>query len=494
MSQTPGRNDPCPCGSGKKYKKCCGLSETPTPIIPESERTGTPYDDYMDVFGFLGLFGEKILRFEHDGRELKRIISGFERRFRPGEPGGLTSSLFMSWVYFDLRFGPSLETIAERFLLDPLTVRLVEPGRTLARHMASSYLTFYEVIKAEGDAVVLEELGTEKRWNVHYFRELFDMDLVPGEVWYIRLVGPADGAIPYTTPYLYDPEAKAKFKRAVRIQEKDFSAGPRASLIPRERHFAESQKEAALFWAEFIYRGLDEDPSGLAGPAERIDIDNIPPASLPFLVNTDREDVVFAELKFRVKDEPAVRNKLAALKSFEYDEKTDSWIWLKRAPRADPADARTVHGAFQIKDGFLVAETNSRQRAARLRVKLKNLLGNLIAYDGTSCKDLDDLPKLTPEEEEARRRESEEPKSRPEIRELLLNYYEDHYFKKWPNEKVPALGGLTPLQAAKTEKGREKLNALLDYYDRLQDAATPPQVRIDFDRLRRMLGLLPKAN
>lgn len=23
--ETPGRNDPCPCGSGKKYKKCCGL-------------------------------------------------------------------------------------------------------------------------------------------------------------------------------------------------------------------------------------------------------------------------------------------------------------------------------------------------------------------------------------------------------------------------------------------------------------------------------------
>ncbi|MBQ7411533.1 MAG: SEC-C domain-containing protein [Clostridia bacterium] len=22
-----GRNDPCPCGSGKKYKKCCGASQ-----------------------------------------------------------------------------------------------------------------------------------------------------------------------------------------------------------------------------------------------------------------------------------------------------------------------------------------------------------------------------------------------------------------------------------------------------------------------------------
>jgi preprotein translocase subunit SecA len=23
-----GRNDPCPCGSGKKYKKCCGRNES----------------------------------------------------------------------------------------------------------------------------------------------------------------------------------------------------------------------------------------------------------------------------------------------------------------------------------------------------------------------------------------------------------------------------------------------------------------------------------
>ena len=26
--QKPGRNDPCPCGSGKKYKKCCGRNES----------------------------------------------------------------------------------------------------------------------------------------------------------------------------------------------------------------------------------------------------------------------------------------------------------------------------------------------------------------------------------------------------------------------------------------------------------------------------------
>jgi uncharacterized protein YecA (UPF0149 family) len=28
VRETPkvGRNDPCPCGSGRKFKKCCGLN------------------------------------------------------------------------------------------------------------------------------------------------------------------------------------------------------------------------------------------------------------------------------------------------------------------------------------------------------------------------------------------------------------------------------------------------------------------------------------
>ncbi len=30
----PGRNDPCPCGSGKKYKKCCGLNQAATMAAP----------------------------------------------------------------------------------------------------------------------------------------------------------------------------------------------------------------------------------------------------------------------------------------------------------------------------------------------------------------------------------------------------------------------------------------------------------------------------
>jgi hypothetical protein len=28
----PGRNDPCPCGSGKKFKKCCEMQPAPKKI------------------------------------------------------------------------------------------------------------------------------------------------------------------------------------------------------------------------------------------------------------------------------------------------------------------------------------------------------------------------------------------------------------------------------------------------------------------------------
>ena len=36
MNQKIGRNDACPCGSGKKYKHCCGMPAAPAPTAPDS--------------------------------------------------------------------------------------------------------------------------------------------------------------------------------------------------------------------------------------------------------------------------------------------------------------------------------------------------------------------------------------------------------------------------------------------------------------------------
>ncbi len=42
MSEKIGRNEPCPCGSGKKYKKCCMGKKDKLIVIPEIENCNSP--------------------------------------------------------------------------------------------------------------------------------------------------------------------------------------------------------------------------------------------------------------------------------------------------------------------------------------------------------------------------------------------------------------------------------------------------------------------
>ncbi len=56
----PRQNDPCPCGSGKKYKKCCAREEAARPehnVIsfvppPASDRSSGPAGEILDPEGF----------------------------------------------------------------------------------------------------------------------------------------------------------------------------------------------------------------------------------------------------------------------------------------------------------------------------------------------------------------------------------------------------------------------------------------------------------
>jgi len=455
--------------------------------FPDEQRTGTPIDEYFALLPFLTLQMQKVIQFEKDGPELKKARNRYEKRYRPGKDDGILDSHYVSWLYFDLRFGKSRRTIAERVLDDPMTARLVEPGPTCLKHMAESYATFYEVIDPGPDVVVLNELGTGRHWNVLFFRELFGAPPGKGEVWYTRLLGPPERALSYTTPYVYEPETRAQFERGVRGLTNDYLKSQLSIGVPAHRLFAESQKESALFWAEYIRVSNSPSRTMLSSvPSEW------PGTRLPHLVNTDRDDIVLTEMHFRVKNEKAARRRLAALKSFDYDERDDTWTWLKVRSRVSPDEPRTSLGTFSFKEGRLVAETNSRQRAARLEAKLLGHLRGLLVLEKTLYRQVDDLPPRSPEELAARRKENEELNARPEVQAALRKYLEKHYFEKWPLKKVPALGNLTPLQAAKSEKGREKLTALLDYYDRMQEGEPATQPRIDINRLRRMLGLPPK--
>ncbi|MBU1473611.1 MAG: MbcA/ParS/Xre antitoxin family protein, partial [Acidobacteria bacterium] len=264
-------------------------------------------------------------------------------------------------------------------------------------------------------------------------------------------------------------------------------------LFPADRHFAESQKEAARFWAWYILEGWREDSSPITDEAVDLE-DDLERAPFPLLVTTDGEELILTEIHFRIRDEAAVRKRLSSLRSFQYDKNDDSWTWLKAKSRKYPDKPRTVLGHFRIEGGHLIAETNSRDRASRLRSKLKGHLGNLIAYDKTLYREPTDFPELSPEESAALRKKSDELNAIPEIQDAIRKQLEHHYFEEWPSAKIPALGGKTPLQAVKKEEGRRKVIALIDDIERMQVVSKSTMPKIDFDRLRRRLGLPPKAN
>jgi hypothetical protein len=78
-------------------------------------------------------------------------------------------------------------------------------------------------------------------------------------------------------------------------------------------------------------------------------------------------------------------------------------------------------------------------------------------------------------------------KRTPKIEALEADWSRKHW-DAWIDTKVPALGNRTPRQAAKTLRGRERLEALLSDYERSAERSRSAFVP-DIAELRRILGL-----
>ena len=78
----------------------------------------------------------------------------------------------------------------------------------------------------------------------------------------------------------------------------------------------------------------------------------------------------------------------------------------------------------------------------------------------------------------------------PELPPELIAELNEQMVRQWLDESIPALGGLTPREAAETPEGRRRLQALLDYIDRQQSGGMPPGMFApDYRQAKTMLGL-----
>ncbi len=64
---------------------------------------------------------------------------------------------------------------------------------------------------------------------------------------------------------------------------------------------------------------------------------------------------------------------------------------------------------------------------------------------------------------------------------------EQHY-AQWLNDSIPALGGKTPREAARTKSGRERLTMIVNEIE-LTESKEPEAARFPVRKLRLVLGL-----
>lgn len=214
-------------------------------------------------------------------------------------------------------------------------------------------------------------------------------------------------------------------------------------------------------------------------------------APLPELRNSDGHEIVFSEVAFPILGELSkVAASIGEIGDFEPESPEEQqWVWLQSgAPHempsqddgltiiSDDLSGNTILGNLEIEGDRLVLNTNSRERAERGREILSSHLGESIGQPLTSLQTLEQLREAPARPSVA---QDELP---PEIAEQAISSYFDGHYRQTLDQPLPALGGKTPRQAAKTKKGRE---AVIDWLKLLENseahrAASQGQQPYDF--------------
>ena len=439
------RNAPCPCGSGRKYKKC----HLP---LDEAEHAATR---------------GRLRRHALDGR-LVHMLSDFAvRRFGVAWMGfddfddpDKAIQLAAPWSVYG--FAVDGQTVVEAYLKAKGT-RCSSEERAWLTAQQAAWLSVWEVIEIEpGASLTLCDLLSGETRHV---REVSgSQGLVVRDALLARVVDHADGPLLCGShPRPLPPFEAAEVVRRARGRLR------RKRAVPVERLRDPS-------FGGYLIRRWEEAVAVLE--ARRL----IPPV----LRNTDDDPLLLTTDHFEIRPSARadVETRLAALEGTESPlpgEDPPVYTFLRSGSTPGGNLDSTVVGHARLTDTALQLETNSRTRADALRERVEAACGDRIKYrirehtDPLSPKVVLDHRDAAPEPPPA------------DADQIVLEFKQRHY-ATWPDEPLPALGGQTPRDAIGTPQGRIAVDVLLkDMENRERRAAGG--AAFDFSELRRELRL-----
>lgn len=419
----PGRNDPCPCGSGRKYKRCCSGREGSAPgALPAAFTQAERQRAFSRLVSFAT---EREFDDDHAAALLVYWAAGGGKEFKEiaavvGEPA---QAAYLTWFAVDMEMEEG-DTVLNRFLARR-GGDLPAGEAEYLRRLRGTHIRLYEVLEVRRDEGVLvrdlwndEEIAVRERSATH---QLVRWDLLGA-----RLIEGPGGAVEFEgIPFLFPVELKDELLGALR----------RAHKVIRKKS---PHREDAVFF------------KGMAPYLNVMWLDRVVLRAPPTIATSEGDPLVLTKVVFDVDDADAARRILEENPDFDaHDDGTFSW--------SEEAELyRRTLGSLTIRGKRLTLEAMSEERGVRGRQLIESMLGERARYRATRVEDAIAAGLRAPPTK-GRRSEA----LPPEVEARVLGEFYDRYYRQWLDQPLPALGGRSPRHAARLKTGRPKLVALL---------------------------------
>ncbi len=422
---TAGRNDPCPCGSGKKYKKCCLSTAYVETGREESIRTRLVQD---------------LLRFfkKRYQNSLGDALSMFWDEFNPEKhlddrTIGLADINFWEWIVHDYVIDEKNDkTLIDLYMENNRNLSLDE--HRILTMMKNAVISLYEVQEVFPEkGLLLKDLILGGEFDVREkaaTRSLRKWDIFAARLLNVDGVHIMSGSV-YPYPIKQKERILDDLNGTFEDYRKDYPSDTLNEFLKRNSDVFN------FYWYDLIQ--------------------NPPPMKF---ATTSGEPFLFSKAVFEIKDRQTVMDGLHKTKEFEQDK--DGFVWLDKRNKEGSA---TILGNIEIKENTLVLECNSKKRLERGKnLILQNASGALIHKIDSFQ---DPMQALKSHEREPTRKPANEIPM--EIQQQLYTQFMQKHSEKWLKEKIPALDGKTPMQTIKTEEGRKKVAELLKLFENDQE-------------------------
>ena len=455
---TPGRNDLCPCGSGRKYKKCCLVRD-------EAVRQVSAAADAV------ALDGADLRQAALDALTAYSIQQGLAKQARAVVeafsldrplPEGVSEADVHLKFYFHWHLDAVLangRTIAEAFL-ESAGPSLPTRQRALLERLSRARLRLYEVeeVRREEGLRLLDLRSGERVWvrERSATRQLERWDVLGA-----RLAAEEDGVLGLEGgAYLFTPDAKSDLVDRLRKEERTL----------RRRNEALDDDALVRLFAPIVHS---------------LWLARSVPRPKPRLVTAEGDPLVFGKCVFDVFDERALRAALDRHGELVADP-DGGYLWVE-----DSRDGFTrTLGEITLEEGRLTLNVTSRQRAERGRALIAKACGAAIRHRATRYESVESAMKARVP---ALAMRPEEPVPPAEAARVLAEFKDGHY-RAWLDVPLPALAGRTPRHAARLKTLRPRLIDLLKELENHEArSASPESLAYDFGWMWSELGLEAKA-